>query len=150
MNVKVLPPLETVGKLLASAGSILVPAVPCTPRLKVKSGVLTTEYSSVPWVVKSSPWSADSGGVPDAIVIVPPFLPWVLELLVDVDELPHAASTTARTAAVDAATIGLMCLCTCPPPVWMVAPRKCIGEFDANPAIPSGANEPPTRSQRAA
>ena len=43
MNVYVLPPLETVGRLLASAGTIFVPPTPCTPRLNVSSGVFTTE-----------------------------------------------------------------------------------------------------------
>jgi hypothetical protein len=68
--------------------------------------MFTTEYSSVPWVVKSSPWSADSGAVPAAIVIVPPawalaLLPGLLLLLpellpeLDVEELQAASATTA-------------------------------------------------------
>ena len=58
----------------------------------------------MPWVVKSSPWSADSGAVPAAIVMVPPA--WALELLpglllpellpeLDVEELQAASATTA-------------------------------------------------------
>src|ERR1700752_4984271 len=109
MNVDVFAPLDTVGRACASAGSIFVPPTPCTPRANVSSGVFTTEYSSVPWVVKSSPWSADSGAVPAAIVIVPPawaaplallpellpaLLPGLLPELVD-EELQAASATTA-------------------------------------------------------
>src|SRR5579859_1360526 len=110
LKVSVLPPLEIVGRLWASAGTILAPAVPWTPRTNVSSGVLMTEYSSLPCVVKSRPWSADSGAVPDAIVIVPPLWPLDddddddgVEVPVDVffDE-PQAATARAapRTATV--------------------------------------------------
>src|SRR5581483_437094 len=105
---------------------ILLPAVPWTPRTNVSSGVLTTEYSSLPCVVKSSPWSADSGGVPDAIVIVPPLWPLVAPLalpalvaalLVELDdEPPHAASATAAATPNSTAETGLVYLFTDPPP----------------------------------
>jgi hypothetical protein len=58
----------------------------------------------LPWVVKSSAWSAESGGVPESIVIVPPA--WALELLLpgllagllpelDAEELQAASAATA-------------------------------------------------------
>jgi hypothetical protein len=62
----------------------------------------------VPWVVKSSPWSADSGAVPATIVIVPPFVaPVLAELLLLDDELelelelqaPSATTTAPVTAS---------------------------------------------------
>src|SRR5437868_7294531 len=105
---------------------ILLPAVPWTPRTNVSSGMLTTESSSLPCVVKSSPWSADCGGVPDAIVIVPPCLPPELplalpelvaaELLELDDEPPHAASATAAATPSSTAEISLVYLFTDPPP----------------------------------
>ena len=64
----------------------------------------------MPWVVKSSPWSADSGGVPEAIVIVPPLLP--LEVAAglapdDEPELLQAPSTTTTTPVSSDPTSGL-------------------------------------------
>jgi hypothetical protein len=63
-------------------------------------------------VVKSSPWSADSGGVPDAIVIVPPGTPAAadVELEDELDELPHAASATALPIATTAIKAARRCL----------------------------------------
>jgi hypothetical protein len=114
---------------------IVLPAVPSTPRLKVRRGMSTTDSSSLPCVVKSRPGSADSGGVPDAIVMVPPSLPpdapvlapvlvpepppAAAELLVfDDDELlpPQAARTLAANTASSTAAHGLTYLLTDPPP----------------------------------
>jgi hypothetical protein len=54
----------------------------------------------VPWVVKSSPWSADSGAVPAAIVIVPPFVPPVLlPVLLLLPGLPPALDVEELQAA---------------------------------------------------
>jgi hypothetical protein len=65
-------------------------------------------------VVKSSPWSADCGGVPESIVIVPPVLPPLAGAAADdvedaddedaadedeLDELPHAATANAMIRA---------------------------------------------------
>jgi hypothetical protein len=89
--------------------------------------MFTTEYSSVPWVVKSSPWSADSGAVPATIVIVPPawalavlpgllllpgLLPGLLPELV-AEELQAASATTAPQS--NAAPSGLRYLFMGPP-----------------------------------
>ena len=74
----------------------------------------------MPWVVKSSPWSADSGAVPAAIVLVPPA--WPLELLqallavllpgllpeLVVEELQAASAVTAPQS--NKAPSGLRCL----------------------------------------
>ena len=54
-----------------------------------------------------SPWSADCGGVPETIVIVPPLCPELVPELLDFEllellellELPQAASTTAARTA---------------------------------------------------
>jgi hypothetical protein len=94
--------------------------------------MFTTEYSSVPWVVKSSPWSADSGAVPAAIVIVPPAwalavllaeLPPLAELLpeLDVEELQAATATTAPQS--NEAPSGLRYLFN-----WALQPirRRCL------------------------
>src|SRR5436305_13146812 len=112
-----------VGSALASPGMILLPAVPCTPRTNVNSGRLTTDSSSLPCVVKSSPWSAERGGVPDTIVTVPPCLPPELdaadELLLDellFDEPPHATSASAAAAPSKTAAADLVSLFTDPPP----------------------------------
>src|SRR5437660_856952 len=94
--------------------------------------MLTTDCSSLPWVVKSSPWSAESGGVPAAIVIVPPCfppeLPLVLPELVplddDEDELPHAASATADATARTAVHAARLSVLIDPPPPRVVGPRK--------------------------
>src|SRR5579859_6661863 len=90
--------------LLASAGWICDPPTPSTPRAKVSSGVLTTEYNSVPWVVKSRPWSADSGGVPATTVIVPPFLAAVV---LGAELEPHAVAVTATAPASSDPAAGL-------------------------------------------
>jgi hypothetical protein len=66
---------------------------------------LITEYSSLPWVVKSLLLSADCGAVPAAIVIDPPVLDPELPLPPDDDELdeledpPHAARASIATRA---------------------------------------------------
>src|SRR5438874_3723846 len=119
-----------VGNALASPGMILLPAVPWTPRTNVSSGRLTTDSSSLPCVVKSSPWSADRGGVPDTIVIVPPCLPPELAVveelllgeLVELDP-PHATSTSAVAAPSNKAAAALVCLFTDPPPREVRVPR---------------------------
>jgi hypothetical protein len=75
-------------------------------------------------VVKSSPWSADCGGVPESIVIVPPVLPPLAGAAdvddeddedaepaadeVELDELPHAAAAKAMIRAT-AAHSGRVC-----------------------------------------
>jgi hypothetical protein len=55
-------------------------------------------------VVKSSPWSADSGAVPEAIVIVPPLVPPPVLAGVAPDDEPELlqAPSTITTAAVSA------------------------------------------------
>src|SRR5947209_2776763 len=74
---------------------MVLPSAPSTPRLKVSSGVSMTEYSSLPCVVKSRPGSADSGGVPEAMVMVPPSLPPDVPVLAPVlvpEPVPPAAA----------------------------------------------------------
>jgi hypothetical protein len=130
---------------------IVLPAAPSTPRLKVSSGVSTTDSSSLPWVVKSRPGSADCGGVPETTVTLPPLLPPDVPVLAPVlvpelepvaagleaeplldDELlpPQAAMAPAANTASSEAAHGLTYLLTDPPPEVRV-PR-------AHSLIPSG------------
>src|ERR1700753_2401485 len=112
---------------------IVLPPAPWTPRLKVSSGMSITDSSSLPCVVKSRPGSADSGGVPESMVMVPPFLPPDVPVLAPVlapvllaaggaenrlaERLPpQAAMTPAANTASSPAAHGLTYLLTDPPP----------------------------------
>jgi hypothetical protein len=80
------------------------------------------------------PGSSESGAVPTTTLTVPPVLAGVDEVdvlpagvvaddVVELDELPHAASTTALMTASNAAEAVLVRLSTIPPPprsFWVV------------------------------
>ena len=110
---------------------ILLPPAPCHAALEGQQRRVDDRVSSLPWVVKSRPGSADSGAVPEAIVMVPPVLPpdaadvlalddeleppAALELELEL-ELPQAATTNARMTVAMTAANGRVYLFTDPPP----------------------------------